>query len=226
MEALSRQSVSQSRRCQGGSVKSRPMNQPGTTARGPHAEGPTPRPFSALLGFRYVSVDEVESVVEADPGPSTATGAESCTGVSLPPSSTRPPGGPCTRACLRGRLHRTCTSASSTSWRRYRGRRSPAEPDVSSIAGADRLDRGRAHPAWGGGGPGRRYSRRPGSLRPRVRGTRTRRSSSGARCVPEPLRYQPAGMASISLSRPSRSLEIGFDRWVSGSTIEPVRWFR
>src|SRR5205085_4849103 len=39
-----------------------------TQTRDPHAEGPTPGPFSALLGFRYISVDEHEAVVEADPG--------------------------------------------------------------------------------------------------------------------------------------------------------------
>ena len=39
------------------------MNQSGTTDRDPHAEGPTPGPFSALLGFRYVSVDEVGSKI-------------------------------------------------------------------------------------------------------------------------------------------------------------------
>ena len=50
------------------------MNQPGSTAHDPHAEGPTPGPFSALLGFRYISVDEVESVVEADPGPEHCNG--------------------------------------------------------------------------------------------------------------------------------------------------------
>ena len=50
------------------------MNQSGTTDRGPHAEGPTPGPFSALLGFRYVSIDEVESVVGADPGPEHCNG--------------------------------------------------------------------------------------------------------------------------------------------------------
>jgi uncharacterized protein (TIGR00369 family) len=50
------------------------MNQPASTARDPHAEGPTPGPFSALLGFRYISVDERESVVEADPGPEHCNG--------------------------------------------------------------------------------------------------------------------------------------------------------
>src|SRR4051812_11896952 len=50
------------------------MNPPESTARDPHAEGPTPGPFSALLGFRYVSVDEVGSVVEADPGPEHCNG--------------------------------------------------------------------------------------------------------------------------------------------------------
>ncbi len=50
------------------------MNQPESTAGDPHAQGPTPGPFSALLGFRYISVDEVESVVEADPGPEHCNG--------------------------------------------------------------------------------------------------------------------------------------------------------
>ena len=50
------------------------MNQPGSPARDAHAEGPTPGPFSALLGFRYIRVDEVESVVEADPGPEHCNG--------------------------------------------------------------------------------------------------------------------------------------------------------
>jgi acyl-CoA thioesterase len=40
----------------------------------PHADGPTPGPFSALLGLRYVSVDEHEAVVEADPGPEHCNG--------------------------------------------------------------------------------------------------------------------------------------------------------
>src|SRR5882757_8078713 len=39
-----------------------------STPRDPHADGPTPGPFSALLGFRYIEVDETEAVVEADPG--------------------------------------------------------------------------------------------------------------------------------------------------------------
>lgn len=51
------------------------MNEAGTSARDPHGDGPTPGPFSALLGFRYVSVDEVESVVEADPGPEHCNGS-------------------------------------------------------------------------------------------------------------------------------------------------------
>ena len=42
--------------------------------RDPHGDGPTPGPFSALLGFRYVSVDEREAVVEADPGPEHCNG--------------------------------------------------------------------------------------------------------------------------------------------------------
>ena len=45
-----------------------------TQTRDPHADGPTPGPFSALLGFRYVSVDEHEAVVEADPGPEHCNG--------------------------------------------------------------------------------------------------------------------------------------------------------
>ena len=43
----------------------------------PHglAEGvPTPGPFSALLGFRYVSLTDGVSVVEADPGPEHCNG--------------------------------------------------------------------------------------------------------------------------------------------------------
>lgn len=42
--------------------------------RDPHAEGPTPGPFSALLGFRYIGADETEAVVEADPGPEHCNG--------------------------------------------------------------------------------------------------------------------------------------------------------
>lgn len=40
----------------------------------PHADGPTPGPFSRLLGFRYVRVDEHEAWVEADPGPEHCNG--------------------------------------------------------------------------------------------------------------------------------------------------------
>ena len=50
------------------------MTEPGTPPRDPHAEGPIPGPFSALLGFRYVSVDDEEGVVEADPGPEHCNG--------------------------------------------------------------------------------------------------------------------------------------------------------
>jgi acyl-CoA thioesterase len=42
--------------------------------RDSHAEGPTPGPFSALLGFRYVGVDDAQAVVEADPGPEHCNG--------------------------------------------------------------------------------------------------------------------------------------------------------
>ncbi len=52
------------------------MNEPTTgPPRDPHADGPTPGPFSTLLGFRYVSVDAVEAVVEADPLPEHCNGA-------------------------------------------------------------------------------------------------------------------------------------------------------
>jgi uncharacterized protein (TIGR00369 family) len=50
------------------------MNQ-AATDRDPHVDRPTPGPFSALLGFRYISVDEEESVVEADPGPEHCNGS-------------------------------------------------------------------------------------------------------------------------------------------------------
>jgi uncharacterized protein (TIGR00369 family) len=50
------------------------MTQTGSAPRDPHADGPTPGPFSALLGFRYISVDEHEAVVEADPGPEHCNG--------------------------------------------------------------------------------------------------------------------------------------------------------
>jgi acyl-CoA thioesterase len=43
-------------------------------ARDPHADGPTPGPFSALLGFRYIGVGEDEAIVEADPGPEHCNG--------------------------------------------------------------------------------------------------------------------------------------------------------
>ncbi|HEX4189417.1 MAG TPA: PaaI family thioesterase [Marmoricola sp.] len=35
---------------------------------------PSPGPFSALLGFRYISLDADEAVVEADPGPEHCNG--------------------------------------------------------------------------------------------------------------------------------------------------------
>jgi acyl-CoA thioesterase len=40
----------------------------------PHGDGPAPGPFSSLLGFRYISVDADEAVVEADPGPEHCNG--------------------------------------------------------------------------------------------------------------------------------------------------------
>ena len=50
------------------------MSDTGSQPRDPHADGPTPGPFSALLGFRYISVDAEEAVVEADPGPEHCNG--------------------------------------------------------------------------------------------------------------------------------------------------------
>ena len=44
------------------------------TARDPFGDGPTPGPFSGLLGFRYIAVDDTEAVVEADPGPEHCNG--------------------------------------------------------------------------------------------------------------------------------------------------------
>lgn len=53
------------------------MSQPESPPLDPHGEGPTPGPFSALLGFRYISVDADEAVVEADPA------AEHCNGSGI-----------------------------------------------------------------------------------------------------------------------------------------------
>ena len=50
------------------------MSQPDGAPLDPHGDGPTPGPFSTLLGFRYISVDEHEAVVEADPGPEHCNG--------------------------------------------------------------------------------------------------------------------------------------------------------
>src|SRR3954454_844987 len=52
-----------------------PGSQPGSTPMDPHGDGPTPGPFSALLGFRYVRIDAEEAVVEADPGPEHCSGS-------------------------------------------------------------------------------------------------------------------------------------------------------
>ena len=46
----------------------------GHEAADPHGDGPAPGPFSALLGFRYVTIDESEALVEADPGPEHCNG--------------------------------------------------------------------------------------------------------------------------------------------------------
>ena len=51
------------------------MTEPESTSPDPHGDGPTPGPFSALLGFRYISVDADEAVVEADPGPEHCNGS-------------------------------------------------------------------------------------------------------------------------------------------------------
>src|SRR6201995_1735043 len=51
------------------------MTQPESPPLDPHGDGPTPGPFSALLGFRYISVDTDEAVVEADPGPEHCNGS-------------------------------------------------------------------------------------------------------------------------------------------------------
>ena len=51
------------------------MTQQESTPLDPHGDVPTPGPFSALLGFRYVSADAVEAVVEADPGPEHCNGS-------------------------------------------------------------------------------------------------------------------------------------------------------
>ena len=45
-----------------------------TESPDPHGEGPAPGPFSALLGFRYVIIDDTEALVEADPGPQHCNG--------------------------------------------------------------------------------------------------------------------------------------------------------
>src|SRR4051812_5736069 len=51
------------------------MTEPGSASPDPHGDGPTPGPFSALLGFRYISVGADEAVVEADPGPEHCNGS-------------------------------------------------------------------------------------------------------------------------------------------------------
>jgi acyl-CoA thioesterase len=51
------------------------MSQPESSPPDPHGDGPTPGPFSALLGFRYISVGTDEAVVEADPGPEHCNGS-------------------------------------------------------------------------------------------------------------------------------------------------------
>src|ERR1700712_3762888 len=51
------------------------MTEPGSTPPDPHGDGPTPGPFSALLGFRFMRVDVDEAVVEADPRPEHCNGS-------------------------------------------------------------------------------------------------------------------------------------------------------
>jgi acyl-CoA thioesterase len=51
------------------------MTQSDTAPLDPHGDGPTPGPFSTFLGFRYISVDADEAVVEADPGPEHCNGS-------------------------------------------------------------------------------------------------------------------------------------------------------
>lgn len=51
------------------------MTQSGSPPPDPHGEGPTPGPFSALLGFRYISIGPDEAVVEADPGTEHCNGS-------------------------------------------------------------------------------------------------------------------------------------------------------
>jgi acyl-CoA thioesterase len=50
------------------------MTEPRHLTRDPHADGPTPGPFSVFLGFRYLGADDTEAVVEADPGPEHCNG--------------------------------------------------------------------------------------------------------------------------------------------------------
>ena len=53
------------------------MTEQDTAPLDPSGDGPTPGPFSALLGLRYISIDAEEAVVEADPG------AEHCNGSGI-----------------------------------------------------------------------------------------------------------------------------------------------
>src|SRR3954452_968917 len=50
-------------------------SRPGSTPLDPHGDGPTPGPFSTLLGFRYVSIGPDEAVVEAEPAPEHCNGS-------------------------------------------------------------------------------------------------------------------------------------------------------
>jgi acyl-CoA thioesterase len=51
------------------------MTEPGSTPLDPHGDGPTPGPFSGLLGFRFIRVGVDEAVVEADPKPEHCNGS-------------------------------------------------------------------------------------------------------------------------------------------------------
>ena len=190
----------------------------------PHGEGPAPGPFSALLGFRYLSVDESESVVEADPGPEHCNGGGIVHGGFLASLLDTATGWAVHARVPAGQLRRTCTSASSTSGRRCRGRPRLPSP-MRQRRWTNRFDRGRAHPAWGCGGPGSRYPRRSGSLRPLI-------SYFPGRAAPVAVHLVPGGAAVPPPPwRPShcpgpRGARDRIRSAGEGITIDPDRWNR
>ena len=107
------------------------MNESGSTAGYPHAEGPTPGPFSALLGFRYVSIDEVESVVEADPGPEHCNGGGIVHGGFLASILDTTTGWAVHARLPEGTAAPHVHLSIQYVRRLFRGRRSPAEPAAS-----------------------------------------------------------------------------------------------